>query len=114
MAIAPTGEGLAFSDGDGYVHLWSAEEDAKFARFDGEVELPDEIVPPERIDWKNDTCVPSFLSSFIELTRKGRPLNSIGVPFYTTPLLSLYPSTVAYDHVPSPSHHIPTPIDPLI
>ena len=55
MAIAPTGEGLAFSDGDGYVHLWSAEEDAKFARFDGEVELPDETVLPEKIDWKDET-----------------------------------------------------------
>lgn len=36
------------------------------------------------------------------------------MPYYTTPLLSLYPNTAAYDHNPSPSHHIPTPIDPTI
>lgn len=57
MAIAPTGEGLAFGDADGYVHLWSAQSDAKFCRFESELELPDIVVPPERIDWREDTLV---------------------------------------------------------
>lgn len=55
MAITPTGEGLAFGDADGYVHLWSAQEDSKFCRFEGEVELPDTVEPPERINWREDT-----------------------------------------------------------
>lgn len=55
MAIAPTGEGLAFGDAEGYVHLWSSQEDAKFCRFEGEVEMPDTAAPLERIDWHDDT-----------------------------------------------------------
>ena len=55
MAIAPTGEGLAFGDADGYVHLWSSQDDAKFCRFEGEVELPDPVEPLPRIDWRDDT-----------------------------------------------------------
>lgn len=55
MAIAPTGEGLAFGDADGYVHLWSSQDDAKFCRFEGEVELPDQPEPLARIDWRDDT-----------------------------------------------------------
>ncbi|GAA5890653.1 hypothetical protein JCM5296_004329 [Sporobolomyces johnsonii] len=99
MAISPTGEGLAFGDADGFVHLWSArpeEGDAKFCRFEGEVELPDTVEPPERINWRDDT-----------------PLNSIGMPYYTSPLLSLLPS-----HMTDPSSittsHRPIPIDPQI
>lgn len=55
MAIAPTGEGLAFGDADGYVHLWSALEDAKFCRYDGEVEMPDTVALLLEIDWRDDT-----------------------------------------------------------
>ncbi|GAA5954496.1 hypothetical protein JCM21900_005967 [Sporobolomyces salmonicolor] len=99
MAISPTGEGLAFGDAEGFVHLWSArpeEGDAKFCRFEGEVELPDTVEPPERINWRDDT-----------------PLNSIGMPYYTSPLLSLLPA-----HMTDPSSittsHRPIPIDPQI
>ena len=55
VAIAPTGEGMAFGDAEGYVHLWSSQEDAKFCRFEGEVELPDAVEPPPAIDWQEDT-----------------------------------------------------------
>mgnify|MGYP001590630176 FL=1 len=59
LAIAPTGEGLAFGDSEGYVHLWAASEDAKFARFEGEVEMPDAADPLERINWTDATCAAS-------------------------------------------------------
>jgi PAB-dependent poly(A)-specific ribonuclease subunit 2 len=58
MAIAPTGEGLAFGDADGYVHLWSALEDAKFCRVDGALEMPDPIEPLPVIAWSDSTLVP--------------------------------------------------------
>ena len=111
MAISPTGEGLAFGDADGYVHLWAAQEDAKFCRFEGEVELPDTVEPPERIDWREDTCVPLSTFSHSHLTPRS-PLNSIGMPYYTSPLLSLLPTS--FDFAPSPTHHSRVPLDPNI
>lgn len=41
-----------------------------------------------------------------------RPLNSIGMPYYTTPLLSLLPASM--DFVPSPAHHRRVPLDPSV
>ena len=95
MAIAPTGEGLAFGDAEGFIHLWSAQSDAKFCRFEGEVEVPDPVDPPERVNWIDST-----------------PLNSIGMPHYHQPLLSLLPPT--FDYVPSPAHHARAVLDPAI
>lgn len=97
MAISPTGEGLAFGDAEGYLHLWSAqpaEGDAKFCRYDGDVDLPDTVEPPERIDWRDDT-----------------PLNSVGMPYYTAPLLSMFPQHMTSTHTAS---HRRVPIDPQI
>lgn len=111
MAIAPTGEGLAFGDADGYVHLWAAQEDAKFCRFEGEVELPDTVEAPERIDWRDDRCVPSPSLPYSPLIPRS-PLNSIGMPYYTSPLLSLLPTS--FDFTPSPLHHTRVPLDPNI
>ncbi|KAM0788388.1 hypothetical protein ACM66B_001526 [Microbotryomycetes sp. NB124-2] len=95
MAVAPTGEGLAFADAEGCVHLWGSQPDAKFSRFEGEVDLPDPSEPPERVDWRDDT-----------------PLNSIGMPYYTSPLLSLLPASM--DFKPSPWHHRKPVISPAI
>lgn len=99
MAISPTGEGLAFGDTEGIVHLWSArpdEGDARFCRFEGDVELPDPQEPPERITWRDDT-----------------PLNSIGMPYYTTPLLSLLPTSMTEPSTITASRK-PAQIDPQI
>ncbi|BGP54203.1 hypothetical protein JCM8202_001336 [Rhodotorula sphaerocarpa] len=97
MAISPTGEGLAFGDADGYVHLWAAqpeEGDAKFCRFEGEIEMPDPVEPPQRVAWHDDT-----------------PLNSIGMPYYDTSLLSLLPGHMTAKHTAS---HRRVPLDPHV
>jgi PAB-dependent poly(A)-specific ribonuclease subunit 2 len=45
-------------------------------------------------------------------SRSASPLNSIGMPYYSSPLLSLLPSS--FDFTPSPNHHRRTPLDPSI
>ncbi|GAA5855893.1 hypothetical protein JCM8547_000402 [Rhodosporidiobolus lusitaniae] len=100
MAISPTGEGLAFGDAEGYVHLWSArpeEGEAQFCRFEGEVEMPDPVEAPERVNWRDDT-----------------PLNTIGMPYYTSPLLSLMPASLTSPSPSSSFTHRRVPIDPQI
>lgn len=77
MAMAPTGEGLVVADTGGYVHLWSVGEGAKFCRYELDLEGPAERVRPELVNWLPDT-----------------PLNSIGMPHYEEPLLSLLPPSV--------------------
>ncbi|GAA5946166.1 hypothetical protein JCM3765_000141 [Sporobolomyces pararoseus] len=99
MAISSTGEGLAFGDTEGIVHLWSArpdEGDARFCRFEGDVELPDPQEPPEQITWRDDT-----------------PLNSIGMPYYSTPLLSMLPTSMTEPTKITTSRR-PVQIDPQI
>ncbi|GAA6005194.1 hypothetical protein JCM11491_002615 [Sporobolomyces phaffii] len=99
MAVTPTGEGLAFGDTEGLVHLWSArpdEGDARFCRFEGDVELPDPQESPERITWRDDT-----------------PLNSIGMPYYNAPLLSLLPASMTEPSAITATRR-PAQIDPQI
>ncbi|KAG8743574.1 poly(A)-specific ribonuclease [Ceratobasidium sp. 414] len=74
-AISPGGDYLAFGDAEGFVHLFSSapgEETVPFNGYEGEPGIwahePGEL--PE-IDWTPDT-----------------PLNSVGLPYYKTPLLS--------------------------
>ncbi|KAI0329853.1 hypothetical protein GY45DRAFT_1324455 [Cubamyces sp. BRFM 1775] len=75
VAISPTAGYMAFGDSDGAIHLLSAaEEDAMlpFNGFDGKpIEWPDTPEPLPEIEWTDTT-----------------PLNSIGMPYYNTLLLS--------------------------
>ncbi|SCZ99141.1 BZ3500_MvSof-1268-A1-R1_Chr3-1g05835 [Microbotryum saponariae] len=97
MAVSPTGQGLALTDTEGYVHLWSAQNDSKFLRFETEqIELPDVVDPPERIHWNDQT-----------------PLNSIGMPYYSQPLLSMAAANNS-DLRPHPLHHRKPILDPAL
>ncbi|KAI0350212.1 hypothetical protein OH77DRAFT_1431210 [Trametes cingulata] len=75
VAISPTAGYMAFGDSDGAIHLLSAaEEDAMlpFNGFDGKpIEWPDTPEPLPEIEWTDST-----------------PLNTIGMPYYNTLLLS--------------------------
>ena len=77
MAIAPTGEGLAFGDADGLLYLWSAAEygtQPKYTRFDQPIEMPEPPEPVKQVNWSSDT-----------------PLGMVGMPYYDQPLLSIIP-----------------------
>lgn len=55
MTVSSTGESLAFGDYDGFLHIWGTSDDAKFSRFSREIELPDPIQVPPRVNWTPQT-----------------------------------------------------------
>lgn len=100
MTIAPTGEGLAFADAEGLLHIWAtpspSEEEPHFARFDNPIEMPDTPEPVKPVNWTADT-----------------PLSMIGMPFYESQLLSVIPWE-QYSSKYSPFGQPPRPIDPTV
>ncbi|PFH50685.1 hypothetical protein AMATHDRAFT_144561 [Amanita thiersii Skay4041] len=76
-AISPIGSYMAFGDAEGTIHLLSQVEDGTevpFNGFDGQpTEWADSPAPLPDIEWDDTT-----------------PLNSIGMPFYDTELLSAW------------------------
>ncbi|KDQ59577.1 hypothetical protein JAAARDRAFT_77653 [Jaapia argillacea MUCL 33604] len=74
-AVSPTGAYLAFGDADGIVHMMTvAEHDGEvpFNGFEGQpIEWADTPEPLPHIEWTDST-----------------PLNSVGLPYYNTLLLS--------------------------
>ncbi|EIW68674.1 hypothetical protein TREMEDRAFT_31884 [Tremella mesenterica DSM 1558] len=99
MALSPMGDYLVFGEGNGNLHLWTTHdisehaprsEDGQwylppFNGFDGTTpEWPDDAEPPPMILWTDDT-----------------PLNLVGMPVYTEPLLSNFPpADYATDYSP--------------
>ncbi|KAH9813591.1 PAB-dependent poly(A)-specific ribonuclease subunit [Melampsora americana] len=84
LCIAGTGEGLAYVDADSVVHLWTTGAASnvphgpmKWSRATQPVELPDEPSEPNDslFDWATDDT----------------PLSTIGMPFYSSELLSVIP-----------------------
>lgn len=91
-SVSATAAYMAFGDADGIIHLLSQAEDVvgvPFNGFDGQpVEWADAPALLPEIDWMDAT-----------------PLNTVGLPFYETPLLSawtpqLVPSSVVYPPPP--------------
>ncbi|TIB23248.1 hypothetical protein E3P77_01775 [Wallemia ichthyophaga] len=84
MAVSTSGNHLAFGDAEGSIHVWTDLESGQpenFNAFEGiHLDWPSETQPPPRIDWNDRT-----------------PLNTIGLPYYDTPLLSSMPL-----HMPLP------------
>ncbi|KAF9532295.1 ubiquitin carboxyl-terminal hydrolase-domain-containing protein [Crepidotus variabilis] len=77
-AISPNAAYLAFADSGGIIHLMSqAESDAPFNGFEGQpAPMADLPAPMPRVDWKDST-----------------PLNTIGMPYFDSQLLSAWPAT---------------------
>lgn len=96
--MASTGEALAFGDSNGLMHLWSSSPDPEphFSRRSQTIDLPDPPEPLRRVEWNDHT-----------------PLNLIGMPHYTSSLLSNIP----YEHwvtKHSPLFRPRPPLDPVV
>lgn len=99
MAMASTGEAMAFTDADSILHIWStAEQDIepRFSRFSDSIDVPEPPEPLKRVDWSSET-----------------PLSMIGMPYYDQPLLSIIPWT-NYSSPYSPFGQPPQKVDPAI
>ncbi|WVQ83826.1 PAB-dependent poly(A)-specific ribonuclease subunit PAN2 [Cryptococcus sp. DSM 104549] len=90
MALSSRGDYLAFGDADGQLHVWTTHETGEgavldehgglalppFSGYEGvKPEWPDVVDAPPAIAWEDTT-----------------PLNLIGMPYYSEPLLSEFPS----------------------
>lgn len=99
VAVAPTGQGLAFADAEGIVDIWTAAppgEQPVYARFPNPVEIPEPPEPPKLISWTPET-----------------PLSLIGMPYYDSQLFSYMPLSL-YSSSYSPFGQPPKPIDPAV
>ncbi|KAG9318200.1 ubiquitin carboxyl-terminal hydrolase-domain-containing protein [Chiua virens] len=98
-AVSSNGSYLAFGDAVGTIHLLTAAEESSepfFNGFQGQpVEWADVPEPLSPLDWSDST-----------------PLNSIGMPYYSTPLLSSW--TPQFLSSTSPSYPPPAKIPPQI
>ncbi|POW01459.1 hypothetical protein PSTT_12534 [Puccinia striiformis] len=90
MCISSSGDGLAYAEADGLVHLWTTAvgdldltddgvrstntKPIKWSRGNMPIVLPDSIDEPAPIQWTDET-----------------PLSSIGMPYYSTELFSVLP-----------------------
>ncbi|KAK4684555.1 PAB-dependent poly(A)-specific ribonuclease subunit 2, partial [Tremellales sp. Uapishka_1] len=101
MTMSPAGDYLAFGDADGQIHLWTQHDTSENALDEnGSFALPPfngyDGVKPE---WPDQVEAPPAIS----------PLNLIGMPYYTDPLLSNFP-TSCYAPVTSPFFNPPEPL----
>lgn len=85
---------MAFGDADGFIHLATTTYDETHVPFNGfegqPVPWPDAPAPLPDIEWDDSTYVPKLNSSVPSLTSFKRPLNMIGMPHYSSQLLSAY------------------------
>lgn len=80
MELSTSGNALAITDHQGYIHLWGSPTNIRFNNVSKTTEFADPLptnIP--HVDW-NDT-----------------PLNTIGMPYYHDRLLSAWPSHLVFD-----------------
>jgi PAB-dependent poly(A)-specific ribonuclease subunit 2 len=84
MAISPSGEALALADNEGLLHIWGrgTMESIKFAEY------------PTPIEWPN---TPQDSLPTIDINDSETPLSEIGMPYYSTELLSSWPTHMTFE-----------------
>lgn len=80
LEMAPSGEALALTDTRCNIHLWGSPAKIQFAEYSNPIEFPDQVLPPQNIDWSLDT-----------------PLNAVGMPYYRDTLLSAWPTYMIFE-----------------
>ncbi|WVQ97692.1 PAB-dependent poly(A)-specific ribonuclease subunit PAN2 [Kwoniella sp. CBS 9459] len=111
MGLSQRGDYLAFGDADGQMHLWTTHETGENARLDdnGAMVLPPfngyEGIKPE---WPDQAELPPPI-----VWEDTTPLNLIGMPYYSEPLLSNFPPDT-YAPATSPFFNPPPPIPPTV
>lgn len=92
MEIASSGDAVVITDTNGLIYLWGSPTKLRFNNLSKETEFADPAAQQiPHVDW-NDA-----------------PLNTIGIPYYSEPLLSAWPSHMTFD-VGAP----PVPVDPAL
>ncbi|KAF2858667.1 hypothetical protein K470DRAFT_259573 [Piedraia hortae CBS 480.64] len=93
LELMPCGKGLAFTDSHCNIILWGSPSAVGFNEFSQPIRFPDPpSAPPMYMDWSVHT-----------------PLNLIGMPYYTEPLLSNWSNDMVHE-----TGAPPTRIDPAL
>jgi len=85
MAVSPSGEALALADNEGILHLWGrgpADSIVQFTEY------------PAPIEWPH---TPQDNLPSIDINDPEIPLSEIGMPYYTTELLSSWPTHLTFE-----------------
>ncbi|RKF57266.1 PAN2-PAN3 deadenylation complex catalytic subunit PAN2 [Erysiphe neolycopersici] len=75
IEIASSGEAMVLADTECNIHLWGSPSRIRFSELSKPTIFPEEKNRTIHVDWNYDT-----------------PLNTVGMPFYREPLLSIWPS----------------------
>ncbi|KAK5995204.1 PAN2-PAN3 deadenylation complex catalytic subunit PAN2 [Cladobotryum mycophilum] len=89
--IAPSGEAMALTDAECFIHLWGSPTKLHFVDLPTPIEFATSEETPPTVEWATDT-----------------PLNSIGLPYYRETLSSAWPEFVSDVGAP------PAKMDPQI
>ena len=89
LAVSPSGEALALADNEGLLHLWGrSSSEISFAEYSAPIEWPD--APQDHLPQ-------------IDINDPEVPLSEVGMPYYSTELLSSWPNHLLYEvGVPTP------------
>lgn len=94
VAISPTGAYIACGDADGIIHMKSQIEGDEIVPLNGfegrQVEWANPPEPLPELEWTDSTYVYSWFFECLTFSSRDSPLNSIGLPHYTTRLLSAW------------------------
>ncbi|PHH66549.1 hypothetical protein CDD81_7024 [Ophiocordyceps australis] len=88
--IAPSGEAIALTDPECFIHLWGSPTKLHFVDLATPLEFATAVEPRHSIEWLADT-----------------PLNTIGLPYYRDTLLSAWPDLVCDVGAPPPRMDAP-------
>lgn len=85
MAVSPSGEALALADNEATVHVWgrgSTDSAVQFSEYASAIEWPN--TPQDNL--------PS-----IDINDLDTPLSEVGMPYYNTELLSVWPNHMVFE-----------------